>query len=359
MSGEQLHAQYYQQLERLRALSNKMAAAGIIVKDRPHLRIYHDVIRELQAAAPAGRQELAVLLEMGCHADPTGWCWPGIDRLARQTSYARSTVIAALTRLLNRDYVRYVVTERPGAARPHLDYMVSPAAHCVRPELRAAAWEQYNALKHRNTLPDFVMNESQPIYNQAPRTNNSNQHQNQPPPPPIQQSTKAGAEESLHEVTEGQKAKHNRQPPTADKASANGATSEAPTEGSDSERSTTPPISAAPPPVPDGFDGNAALADAEAEAAAHQLRIDFGASLSLSNARLLVEQYGTQRVLGVAGTIRYMSDVRNPVGLLRHRLRTKIASEDDHWHNLADGVPRPGAAVEVEGVEDEEEEIPF
>ena len=295
------------------------------VKDMPHLRIYHQPIRTLQAAAPAGRQELAVLLELGCHADKYGWCWPGLNRLARQTHYARSTVISAIERLLGRDYLRYKVVEgAPGKYR--LYYQISPGVHCVGTEERTEAWAQYNALPLRNTLPDFVTNESQPIYNQAPEpTIVTNTRTSTTTTPTGGERQNGGSEPSLHEKTEGQKASAKDNLPTANESfSTEGTPNEVTSTASASPSRASPPISAAPPP---DFDGNQPLSDAECEAAANDVKSLHSESLSLANARLLVYQYGARVVMAESQRVRNDPALRNPVAVMIAALRRGVADD--------------------------------
>lgn len=101
--------------------------------------------------ADRDRVALLVLIEVANHADPMGWCYPGLQRLAQATGYSVDSVVSGIDTLMSRDWVRLHVVKNERRNRVERDMMLSANTLYIRPELEVEQCRQYNALQHHPT----------------------------------------------------------------------------------------------------------------------------------------------------------------------------------------------------------------
>lgn len=336
-----LQEQYHSTLKRMQHLRDELAAAGAIIKDEPHVAIYTWAIRELNEARD--RQALLILLEVANHADEFGWCFPSFQRIGKLTGYDHnpgSTVEAAFSRLMSKDWVRVQATRNVRRKRIETDFVISPSIIYIRPELREQAWQRFNETPPRNSWGDLVTNLTKPYTEPTSVTKFTNQiHKpnTEPPPPPSPEGGAKNGAANHHSATAQHESTtrtvrstlaHDHTPNPENSANLNSAQRNS--EATDSTATPTPPSSAPPPhpPLPAEFDAAQPLPNAQDEAAAQEIYRMLH-SLQLRHARRYVARYPRNKVLAAANVAISTPHVKNPVGKMDFDLRCSLIDEID------------------------------
>jgi hypothetical protein len=108
------------------------------------------------------RVNLNVLLAVALHADGTGLCYPGVDRLADIAGYAPETVKKALVRLFEQGHLRGHHSET-ATGRLSFDFQVSPYVMWIAPdriERALTLWEAANIRDYESYLQTLAENKA-------------------------------------------------------------------------------------------------------------------------------------------------------------------------------------------------------
>ena len=101
--------------------------------------------------ADRDRVALLVLIEVANHADPMGWCYPGVQKVAQTTGYSIDNVLSGIDTLMGKDWLRMHIVKNERRNRVEKDFMLSSNALYIRPELEVEQCKQYNALPYHPT----------------------------------------------------------------------------------------------------------------------------------------------------------------------------------------------------------------
>lgn len=320
---QELQQAYLSTLQYLQKLKDRMAAQGLLVKHKPYAPLYVEVTDELMRSEH--RQDLLVLISLANHANELGWCFPSLRRLADKTGYARTTVQAALSRLMARDWLRVRMKFNRDRRQYEKDFVISPAVIYIRDEITAEAWTRFAEVQHFDSydeLKHFVTKNHQPYIKPTLVTNHKNQNQEPTPKP---------SSSSPHQNGEGKKAKASA---TAQPEPDNTDTASDSAQNSDSSSAANPAVHESPPvpphpPLPAGFDPKKPMDNPEDEAAAKRLHKMF-ATLQLRRARQYIARYPRELVLIAAQVAKDSPHVRNPVGKMDSDLRKGLTDSLDN-----------------------------
>jgi len=337
-----LHAEYASTHAELVEIREELRNAGDPPDaEWPFVQLYQWAIYELMDATATG--ELMVLFAIAAHADPYGYCFPGIQRLAALTHFGPASVRRYIAALVQRGFIAYYEQHNLMRGQSEPNFVVSARVLHIRPELREEAGRKFAiARKIANMSQEAVVHYLQPdpnliqnqIQNQIP-----NQTQNQPTTPQRGGDGLAHPA-SAHEASptpsdhtpNGEKPENTpsaTKSPSAKRSSVFRTPNGRPARTGPAAQPPTPsPGSAAPPPGEDGpplpasFDPQQPLSDNEQELDACTIKgLPGFSTLSIANARTWVTQYGSDTVMKHAMQISLDPNARNPVGLLVDRLR--------------------------------------
>lgn len=333
-TAQSLIAIYHAKRRELDAIASQMASTGEIVQDGVSVPIYRNITDTLMAERD--RPTHCVLQVLANHADEFGYCFPGIKTIMDTAGYAASTVEASLNKLMTRDWIRAFAIADPLSGNIRFGYRLSPNTLWIRYELREEAWEHYNRLKKCNTVMDLKTKVSQPTTgtnNRKPttRTNYKEPTTGTPTPPNREKEGLAENSSASNNPANPIGTEIGTEPRDKPNSEAHSEPKVRPNKVNTNEvRRDTPPSSAPPPPpvLPDGFDPQLELADAQSEAAAKDL-FEMLPTLLLGNARKYVVRYGPDRCLATARLGLSNPMVRNPVGWMDHQLRRGLITEAD------------------------------
>jgi len=272
--------------------------------------------------APMSHKALRVYVLLATYADRTGICWPGVAELATKSGLRAESVMEALEELERAGLMVYARrNEKDPVTRKQLVNVY---------EVRGSLIKAESVFEHENhpEMPkaDSAFEHESQTTNEI--TNDNNQfHQNhlQAPPPSTNETR-------LEEQKQGRTASTMRNAGEKGKGQGQQRKNSAAGTAAQNSKATLPPL----PPLPRGFDADAALPDESDEGAARWMidqamtRQDggeFRATLSMANARRYIARFGRLKCRAAVTLARRDAATKSLIGRADYLLRTSVSEE--------------------------------
>lgn len=279
--------------------------------------------------AGMSHKALRVYVLLATYADRTGICWPGIAELATKSGLRVESVMDALEELEKAGLMVYARrNERDPVTRKQL----------------VNVYEIRGCLLKADSVSDSAFEHETQTTNEITNTNNQYHKNHLQAPPPLTNeprreeekqgptaSTMRNGDEQGREKGEGRKNSGAKTAPQNSKA-------------------TPPPL----PPLPRGFDADAALPDDDDEAAARWMvdqamtRRDGGeyrAMLSVANARRYIVRFGRLKCRAAVSLARRDKETKSLIGRADYLLRTSVSEEAQALENETARLLQDNAAI--------------